>query len=244
MKEREPNPASTPLGKPGWFSRAATEAGQLDLAVYSAIAATPTPSLDRALGRLSRAANYSRLWVASAGVLSLSYGPRGREAAKRGLASVAVTSALLNLGVKPVVRRRRPDRVGQHVPHARQVRMPSSTAFPSGHSAAAFAFATGVGQVLPAAGFPLRMLAAAVAYSRVHTGVHYPGDAIAGALLGTTLAQATTRAWDHLGATQRYGAWTVSRTAGAPGPRARCAAVGKLSIAGRRSRACELYQRA
>ena len=244
MKERDPSRASTPPRKPGWFSRAATEAGQLDLAVYSAIAATPTPSLDRALGRLSRAANYSRLWIASAGVLSLSYGPRGREAARLGLASVAVTSALLNLGVKPVVRRRRPDRVGQRVPDARHVRMPSSTAFPSGHSAAAFAFATGVGNVLPSAGFPLRLLAAAVAYSRVHTGVHYPGDAIAGALLGTTLAQATTRALDRLGGKGHGEAWSVSRGDAATGPRGRWASVGKLSIVGRRSAACEPYQRA
>jgi membrane-associated phospholipid phosphatase len=39
-------------------------------------------------------------------------------------------------------------------------------------------------------------LAAAVAYSRVHTGVHYPGDAIVGSLIGGALAQATVRAID------------------------------------------------
>ncbi len=33
---------------------------------------------------------------------------------------------------------------------------------------------------IPGAGFPLRALAAVVAYSRVHTGVHYPGDVLAG----------------------------------------------------------------
>jgi undecaprenyl-diphosphatase len=70
--------------------------------------------------------------------------------------------------------------------------MPTSTSFPSGHAAAAFAFATGVGQVLPGAGFPLRALAGLVAYSRVHTGVHYPGDVLVGALLGAALAQSTT----------------------------------------------------
>jgi membrane-associated phospholipid phosphatase len=83
------------------------------------------------------------------------------------------------------------------VPVARHVRMPSSTSFPSGHSAAAFAFATGVGAVLPRAAIPLRGLAALVAYSRVHTGVHYPGDVVAGALIGTTLAQLTTHALDR-----------------------------------------------
>ena len=74
--------------------------------------------------------------------------------------------------------------------------MPTSTSFPSGHSAAAFAFATGVGHVLPSAAVPLRALAALVAYSRVHTGVHYPGDVVAGALIGSALAQLATRALD------------------------------------------------
>jgi undecaprenyl-diphosphatase len=117
-----------------------------------------------------------------------------------GLASVAVTATVLNLGVKPIVRRRRPDRAAEEVPLSRQVPMPSSTAFPSGHSAAAFAFATGVGHVLPTAGFPLRALAALVGYSRVHAGVHYPVDVLAGALLGGALAQATTRALERNGA--------------------------------------------
>ena len=62
--------------------------------------------------------------------------------------------------------------------------MPTSSSFPSGHSASGFAFATAVGRELPLLSLPLRGLAAAVAYSRVHTGVHYPGDAIAGSLLG------------------------------------------------------------
>jgi membrane-associated phospholipid phosphatase len=180
-----------------WFSRAVHEAGQVDLAVHAAIADTPTPSLDLALSRLSRAADYSRLSIAAAVVLSVTGGHRGRAAAGMGLASIAVTSTVLNLGVKTIVRRRRPDRVALGVPRSRQVPMPSSTAFPSGHSAAAFAFATGVGRVLPIAGFPLRGLAALVAYSRVHTGVHYPGDVVAGALLGSALAQVTTYALDR-----------------------------------------------
>ena len=75
--------------------------------------------------------------------------------------------------------------------------MPASASFPSGHAASAFAFATGVGHVLPAVGVPLRALAALVAYSRVHTGVHYPGDVVAGALVGSGLAQLTTRALDR-----------------------------------------------
>ena len=110
-----------------------------------------------------------------------------------------MTSAVVNLVVKPLSRRRRPDRAAQSVPFARHVPMPTSSSFPSGHSAAAFAFATGVGQVLPSAAVPLRALAALVAYSRVHTGVHYPGDVIVGSLIGGALAQATVRALDSHG---------------------------------------------
>ena len=43
-----------------------------------------------------------------------------------------------------------------------------------------------------------RSLAAAVAYSRVHTGVHYPGDAVAGALIGEGTGQAVAGLMDRL----------------------------------------------
>lgn len=180
-----------------WFPRAAEEARKLDLAVYSVVAGTPTPALDGALGRLTNAANHSRLSIGSATILCVVGGSRGRAAATRGLASVAVTSAVVNLGVKMIAGRGRPDRLANDSPHEHQVPMPTSSSFPSGHSAAAFAFATGVATVLPIAGMPLRGLAALVAYSRVHTGVHYPGDVIAGALIGTAIAQVTTYALDH-----------------------------------------------
>ena len=148
------------------------------------------------MARLTRAADHSKLSLAAAAVLSVTRGAKGRRAAFEGLASVAATSAVANLVVKPLGRRRRPDPAADDVPLARQVRMPTTTSFPSGHSAAAFAFATGVGNVLPRDAIPLRALAATVAYSRVHTGVHYPADVVAGALIGTALAQLTARALD------------------------------------------------
>jgi hypothetical protein len=173
------------------------DAERLDVAVYAAIAATPTPAVDTAMSRLSRAADYSRLSLSAAALLALAGGRGGRRAALFGIASLAVTATVVNLAVKPLGRRRRPDRVARDVPLARHVRMPQSRSFPSGHAAGAFAFATGVGRVLPAAGLPLHALAALVAYSRIHTGVHYPGDVIAGAIMGAALAQLTTDACEH-----------------------------------------------
>ncbi|HXP98466.1 MAG TPA: phosphatase PAP2 family protein [Solirubrobacteraceae bacterium] len=179
------------------YRRWMIEAERLDAALYARVASTPTPALDRSMRRLSHAANYSRLSLASGTVLALACGPAGRRAAARGLASVAVTATIVNLAVKPLSRRRRPNRTAERVPPERHVRMPVSTSFPSGHSAAAFAFASGVGTTMPTAVIPLRILATLVAYSRVHTGVHYPGDAIGGALIGIALARLTTRALDH-----------------------------------------------
>jgi len=174
------------------------ELARLDLAVYTAVASSPTPSLDSALRRLSHAADRSRISLSVAAGLALFGGPEGRKAAARGVASVAVTSAVINGLVKPLARRRRPDRVAAAVPEARHVDMPRSHSFASGHSAAAFAFAEGAGRTLSWTAPPLTVLAFMVGYSRVHSGVHYPGDVVFGSLCGVVLAELTNQALDRV----------------------------------------------
>jgi membrane-associated phospholipid phosphatase len=164
------------------------ETDRLDVAVYAAVAATPTPAMDVGLRRLSRTADHSKLWLGCAALLATFGGDRGRAAAADGLASIALTSSVVNLVLKRLGDRRRPDRRALAVPLARRVTMPRSSSWPSGHAASAFAFATGVAAAWPAAGVPLSALASLVAYSRVHTGVHYPADAIAGTVSGVALA--------------------------------------------------------
>ena len=160
------------------------EIGKLDIALYAAVAATPTPRLDRYFRSLSRAADHSKLWIGSAAALAAAGGRPGQRAAVNGLASIAVSSAVVNLLLKPLSRRRRPDRRANEPASFRHVAMPRSTSFPSGHAASAFAFATGVGMALPGTGLPITATAALVAYSRVHTGVHYPSDAVVGSVIG------------------------------------------------------------
>ena len=181
------------------------ELGALDQAIYLAVAATPTPSLDEPLRRLSNAANNSGLWLAIAAGLGAVGGPAGRRAAVRGTVAIGVTSPLVNLAAKSAWSRRRPDRADAGVPVGRDVRMPTSASFPSGHAASGFAFATAVGRDQPWLGMALRFLAAAVAYSRVHTGVHYPGDAVVGSLVGAGTGQAVAGVIDRLALTWRQG---------------------------------------
>ena len=157
--------------RPGWIE----DAERLDLAIYAAIARTPTPALDDAMSRLSHAADYSRLWLASAGLLALAGGRTGRRAAADGLVSVAVTSGVVNVAVKPLARRRRPDRLAGRSRSRGTCGCRPRARFPPGIPRAP-SRSRPASVMCRRRSRPLRGLAAAVAYSRVHTGVHYPGD--------------------------------------------------------------------
>lgn len=157
-----------------------------DTALFDRISRVESPQLDATMPRLSHAADFSKLWMAIGAGLMLG-GRKDRRAAVRGLASLAVTSAVANQLAKRLSNRDRPERAG--VPLLRLARrIPTSSSFPSGHSASAAAFAVGAALELPKAAVPLGALAGAVGFSRVYTGVHYPGDVAAGFALGAAVA--------------------------------------------------------
>lgn len=165
------------------------EAKAVDSALYGAVAASETPSLDVAMRGLSRAADHSKLWFAIAAALAILGGPSGRHAARKGLVSLGIASGFANLVAKPLTTRRRPARKEAEELARRHVQMPLSSSFPSGHAASAFAFVTGAADAQPMLSAPLRALATLVGYSRVHTGVHYPADVLAGAFIGVSAAE-------------------------------------------------------
>ncbi len=61
-----------------------------------------------------------------------------------------------------------------------------SYSFPSGHTSSAFAFATSISLAFPKwyVIAPSYVYACAAGYSRMHLGVHFPSDVLAGAIVG------------------------------------------------------------
>lgn len=142
---------------------------------------------------LGWAANHSTLWLGAAALLASRQGPT-RRAAMRGVLTVAGASAATNLLGKPLLPRRRP--ATHLLPRRRRYSAPPrSSSFPSGHAASAVAFTAAVAVDSPAAGAALAPLAAAVAYSRVHTGVHWPSDVFFGGCVGLGMALAGRYWW-------------------------------------------------
>jgi len=139
---------------------------------------------DRGYSRLSHAADRGVLWYAiAATLLVLGY----RRAALRGVASMVVSGVMADVVVKRFFDGRRP--VFTEVPTIRRLRAyPTTPSFPSGHSASAAGFATGVALETTAAGAIIAPLAAAVAYSRMHVGAHWLSDVAGGVAIGAGVA--------------------------------------------------------
>ncbi|MDQ2708519.1 MAG: phosphatase PAP2 family protein [Actinomycetota bacterium] len=167
--------------------------GRPDRAIGAAVARLPVTDVDEGLKRLTRSANHGLLWFAIAAVLSVRKGAT-RRAALRGVVSIAGASFTANAVLKTLFPRRRPP-ADQLPVQRRLTKRPTSSSFPSGHAASAAAFTTAVAMESPRTGLALAPLAACVAYSRVHTGVHWGSDVLAGAAVGTGVALATRWWW-------------------------------------------------
>ena len=80
--------------------------------------------------------------------------------------------------------------VGERRPHEPDplVTVPHSHSFPSGHTATSFAGATALSLVYPRGAPAFYLLAAAIAYSRLYVGVHFPLDVLGGIVIGVATA--------------------------------------------------------
>jgi membrane-associated phospholipid phosphatase len=152
----------------------------VDLALYRRVR-----SLAHAPGAVRWARRYSRLGEHGAVWLALGVAGAGVDGRRRGRwlrATTCVGGAyLLSTSIKLAIGRRRP--VIEDLPHL--MATPTGLSFPSSHSTSSFAAAQAFGRLVPRT--PLLGAAAAMAFSRLYLGVHYPSDVAAGAALGTVL---------------------------------------------------------
>ncbi|MFD4432398.1 phosphatase PAP2 family protein [Nocardia sp. NPDC058497] len=175
------------------YGRRFRRVARADVVMSRAVSRIPESAADRGMLRLTRSANTGGLWLATAALLAVKPGPP-RRAALRGAIALAGSSFTVNLVLKSLIPRRRPP--AELMPHSRRlIDQPFSSSFPSGHSANAAAFATAVALESPRTALAIAPVAAAVAYSRVHTGAHWPSDVLVGAAVGTSVALATRRWW-------------------------------------------------
>lgn len=116
--------------------------------------------------------------------------PRTRRAGAAVLTALLLGALVTNVTLKPLVDRTRPWLAVEGL--RTLVTERDLRSFPSGHSTAAFAFA---GAML-CSGVKRRwkglclLLAAAMAFSRLYVGVHYPTDVLAGIVIGLAAGRA------------------------------------------------------
>lgn len=132
---------------------------------------------------LSYSGSLGLVWIGIALLLGVLY----RRWGVLGLTIVAVALADGSATVlkEAIDRPRPPLRYPEQDP---LVGVPGTGSFPSGHAATSFAGATVLAFAFPKLAPVLYLLAAAIAFSRVYLGVHYPLDILAGAILGAALA--------------------------------------------------------
>jgi undecaprenyl-diphosphatase len=123
--------------------------------------------------------------------------PWARERWERRSGAVLATAAaglalLVNQPISHFVDRARPFVTHPAHAHLLIARSPDPS-FPSDHATGAFALAFGIWLYDRTLGTVLLVLAALLSFARVYAGTHYPGDIVAGALLGMAMAGALYR---------------------------------------------------
>jgi undecaprenyl-diphosphatase len=124
------------------------------------------------------------VWVALAPFVAY-LGKRNPLFATAFTAACVWSADLIALGLKAATDRARPL---ETIPQADPLlRATVGQSMPSGHAATSFAGAVLLSYFLPRSAPYVFLLAAAIGFSRIYVGVHYPSDVLAGAALGAAV---------------------------------------------------------
>ena len=124
------------------------------------------------------------VWVALAPFVAY-LGKRNALFATAFTATCVWSADLIALGLKAATDRARPfETIPQPDP---LLKATVGQSMPSGHAATSFAGAVVLSYFLPRSAPYVFLLAAAIAFSRIYVGVHYPSDVVAGAALGAVV---------------------------------------------------------
>jgi len=133
--------------------------------------------------------SYGQLWVA-VGIVLLIF-KKTRKTGAAVLVSYIGAMVLGELILKHLFMRVRPCQVDQAF--TMLIKRPTSSSFPSTHSALAFAAATAIFADFRKAGVAAYIAAAVIAFSRLYLFAHFPTDVLCGMLLGILVGLAAVK---------------------------------------------------
>lgn len=140
---------------------------------------------DRVFYGASAVGDHGLIWLMLGAIRGLRSEHDWHAAVRVGL-GVGIESALVNIGIKSLFRRQRPD---WELERPLRLRRPRTSSFPSGHATSAFTAAALLSDGDPAWRPFYYTAATVVAFSRVHVRIHHASDVVAGIAVGMALGK-------------------------------------------------------
>lgn len=145
--------------------------------------------LDRVMLSVTHMATAGIIWICLA-IILFCVSKQYRKVALFMVVSLILAYFITDLIIKPMVCRIRPfEELGLEI----LVQKPTTSSFPSGHTASSFAAAAYIYFINRRYGTILLTFATIVGISRIYLLVHWPTDVIAGAIVGVVCAYAVYR---------------------------------------------------
>ncbi|MDQ6747308.1 MAG: phosphatase PAP2 family protein [Candidatus Dormibacteraeota bacterium] len=133
-------------------------------------------------------------WVAAAALLALGGSRAGWRTAAVTTATMLAATGLTQGPIKGYFLRRRPwEILVEDIVIGKRT---TDSSFPSGHTAGSFAAAWAMSRCFPDQRPLLLGIAAAVGFSRIYLGHHYPSDVLGGVAIGSAVALASSQISD------------------------------------------------